>query len=282
MRDPEERDTSLALRAAHGNRLRKAVKLVPQQRPAAHRRSDRDGRRRAGRLPQPTAPTGKDALLICDTWEMADALNRRLHDTLTAAGPTAHGRARPEIRVGDIIMSRSNDATIDVATRPGTGTRPRRPGPQRQPLAGRRDRPGHQPRCRRTAHRQSPRGVRRRLPARARHAGLRGDRALGAGRHRRQLLRDPGRRRLAGDGLCGDDPRPAQQRGVHLPKVQQRSRPRTRQTGGRRRRSTSCGAATSTRPRTTSGRSWPTTTGPAPCTPKPNAPSRSSPPNANA
>ncbi len=26
---------------------------------------------------------GKDALLVCDTWEMADALNRRLNDTLT-------------------------------------------------------------------------------------------------------------------------------------------------------------------------------------------------------
>ena len=32
---------------------------------------------------------GKDALLVCDSWEMADALNRRLHDTLTADGPTA-------------------------------------------------------------------------------------------------------------------------------------------------------------------------------------------------
>ena len=32
---------------------------------------------------------GKDALLVCDSWEMADALNRRLHDTLTAQGPTA-------------------------------------------------------------------------------------------------------------------------------------------------------------------------------------------------
>ena len=25
-----------------------------------------------------------------DTWEMADALNRRLHDTLSTGGPTAH------------------------------------------------------------------------------------------------------------------------------------------------------------------------------------------------
>jgi hypothetical protein len=61
----------------------------------------------------------KDALLICDTWEVADALNGRLHDTLTTAGPTAKAARDQEIRVGDIIMSRSNDVTIDV-----------RPGPQ--------------------------------------------------------------------------------------------------------------------------------------------------------
>jgi hypothetical protein len=62
----------------------------------------------------------KDALLICDTWEVADALNGRLHDnTLTTAGRTAKAARDQEIRVGDIIMSRSNDATIDV-----------RPGPQ--------------------------------------------------------------------------------------------------------------------------------------------------------
>ena len=36
---------------------------------------------------------GRDALLICDTWEIADALNKRLHDTLTAAGPACAARA---------------------------------------------------------------------------------------------------------------------------------------------------------------------------------------------
>jgi ATP-dependent exoDNAse (exonuclease V) alpha subunit len=50
---------------------------------------------------------------------MADALNRRLHDTLTTDGPTVKAARHQDIRVGDVIMSRSNDATIDV-----------RPGPQ--------------------------------------------------------------------------------------------------------------------------------------------------------
>ena len=37
MRDPDERDASLALRAAHGNRLRKAVGWYRNHAPAAHR-----------------------------------------------------------------------------------------------------------------------------------------------------------------------------------------------------------------------------------------------------
>ena len=63
--------------------------------------------------------TEKDALLICDTCEMADALNQRLHDTLTTSGPSVNGARDQEIRVGDIIMSRSNDVTTDVRPSPG-------------------------------------------------------------------------------------------------------------------------------------------------------------------
>jgi hypothetical protein len=57
---------------------------------------------------------GRDALLICDTWEMADALNRRLHDTLTDAGPSLTVTREQPVAVGDIIMSRKNDTTIAV------------------------------------------------------------------------------------------------------------------------------------------------------------------------
>jgi conjugative relaxase-like TrwC/TraI family protein len=116
MADPEERDTSLALRAAQGNRLRSAVKWYRD-----------NGRLHTG---DPIAmaadaldayltdrAANKDALLICDTWEMADALNQRLHDTLTTSGPAVNAARDQQIRVDDIIMSRSNDITIDV--RPG-------------------------------------------------------------------------------------------------------------------------------------------------------------------
>ena len=62
---------------------------------------------------------GKDALLVCDSWEMADALNRRLHDTLTVDGPTAKAARDQTIRVGDLIISRHNNARIPVDAAPG-------------------------------------------------------------------------------------------------------------------------------------------------------------------
>ena len=109
----KERDTSLALRSAHGNRLRTAVRWYRDH-----------GRLHSG---DPIAMAsdaldayltdrnaGKDALLVCDTWEMADALNRRLHDTLTASGPTVAVARGQLVTIGDIVMSRSNDITIDV------------------------------------------------------------------------------------------------------------------------------------------------------------------------
>jgi hypothetical protein len=113
----EERDASLALRSARGNRLRTAIKWYRDH-----------GRLHSG---DPIAmasdaldayfadrTTGKDALLICDTWEMADALNRRLHDTLASDGPTVTVAREQPVSVGDIIMSRSNDISIAVHAGP--------------------------------------------------------------------------------------------------------------------------------------------------------------------
>jgi len=112
MTDPHERDASLALRSAHGHRLRTAVKWYRTQ-----------GRLHTG---DPIAMAAdalnaylhdrarhKDALLVCDTWEMANALNRRLHDTLTK-GPSVTAARDQRIRVGDLVISRANDPTIAV------------------------------------------------------------------------------------------------------------------------------------------------------------------------
>jgi hypothetical protein len=66
---------------------------------------------------------GKDALLVCDTTEMADALNQRLHhDTVTAGAPTVAAARGYRIAVGDLIISRRNDPSITVhATRKAGG-----------------------------------------------------------------------------------------------------------------------------------------------------------------
>ena len=113
MHDPAERDASLALRSGHGNRLRKAI--------GWYRTHDRlhTGDPIAMAADSLNAfvadcAAGKDALLVCDTWEMADALNRRLHDRLTADGPAGQAARDQMIRAGDIIISRHNDARIPV------------------------------------------------------------------------------------------------------------------------------------------------------------------------
>ncbi len=78
MRDREERDASLALRSGRGHRLRKAV--------GWYRNHDRlhtgDAVTMAADATQAyihARAEGKDAAIICDRWEIADAINARLH-----------------------------------------------------------------------------------------------------------------------------------------------------------------------------------------------------------
>jgi conjugative relaxase-like TrwC/TraI family protein len=58
---------------------------------------------------------GKDALLVCDRTETADALNQRLHrDNISQDAPTVAGARGHRIAVGDLILTRRNDASIPV------------------------------------------------------------------------------------------------------------------------------------------------------------------------
>jgi hypothetical protein len=118
MRTAEERDMSLALRSGHGNRLRKAVGWYRNH-----------GRLHTG---DPIAMAvdatnayiasraeGKDAAIICDKWEIADAINRRLHGTYTdETSPSLRVARDQDVRAADIIISRNNDATLTLE--PGT------------------------------------------------------------------------------------------------------------------------------------------------------------------
>ena len=142
--------------------------------------------------PPPTskpAPTAKTSQSSATHWEIADAINQRLHDHYTNPDAPSVRVARDQhVRAGDLIMSRRNDATLTV--QPGSSPAPRRtgrPGPQRQPLARDRGRHHTPPHRRRAAHRLRPRHLRGRLPARAHHPGLREHRALRPRHDRRQL-----------------------------------------------------------------------------------------------
>jgi ATP-dependent exoDNAse (exonuclease V) alpha subunit len=93
---------------------------------------------------------GTDALLIADTWEMADALNLRIHgESINADSPTVVAARGHRIAVGDVIISRRNDATITIveATTTAPAVDPVRNGnrwqvyavdPQNQRIAARR------------------------------------------------------------------------------------------------------------------------------------------------
>jgi AAA domain len=74
---------------------------------------------------------GKDALLLCDTTEMSDALNHRVHDdTISSDTPTVIAGRGHRVAAGDLILTRRNDLTIDVwqATDRNTAADPVRNG----------------------------------------------------------------------------------------------------------------------------------------------------------
>jgi hypothetical protein len=118
MRDPAERDASLALRSARGNRLRKAI--------GWYRTYDRlhtgDAIAMAADATHAYVTAraeGKDVAILCDTWDIADAINQRLHDHFTHPdAPSVRVARDQQIRTDDIIISRHNDATLTVE--PGT------------------------------------------------------------------------------------------------------------------------------------------------------------------
>lgn len=129
MRDPAERDTSLALRSGHGNRLRKAVGWY-RNKGRLHSGDPIAMAQDATNAYLQARAEGKDAAIICDRWEIADSINRKLHGALTAAAAdisdiatekdervltdTVRVARDQDVRAGDIIISRNNDASLTV------------------------------------------------------------------------------------------------------------------------------------------------------------------------
>jgi hypothetical protein len=114
MRDPDERAASLALRNGGPASVRRAI--------GWYRTHDRlhcgdQITMAASALAGYQADTaaGKDALLVCDTAEMTDALNQRInHEAIAAEAPAVTAARGHRIAVGDLILTRHNDASISL------------------------------------------------------------------------------------------------------------------------------------------------------------------------
>jgi conjugative relaxase-like TrwC/TraI family protein len=128
MRDPAERTASLGLRDGGPAPVRRAVEWYRRQDrlhtgdPIAMA-ADALGAYRAD------VAAGKDALLIADTWELCDALNKRIHDdTIPADAPTVKAARGHRIAAGDIIITRENNPTIRADDAQGQPADPVRNG----------------------------------------------------------------------------------------------------------------------------------------------------------
>jgi conjugative relaxase-like TrwC/TraI family protein len=112
MTDPDERHASLALRDGEPKALRKAVDWYRTR----NRMHCGDAITMASdALAAYTTDTalGRDALLVCDTTEMVDALNQRVHrGRIHPDAPTTIVARGQQVAVGDVIISRRNDPTI--------------------------------------------------------------------------------------------------------------------------------------------------------------------------
>ncbi|HUO40749.1 MAG TPA: MobF family relaxase [Mycobacterium sp.] len=114
MRDPAERTASLAVRNGGPQALRRAVKWY-RTHDRLHTGDALTMAHDALTYYQRDLDAGKDALLMTDRWEVCDALNTRIHhQNVAPEAPSVTGARGHRIGVGDIIISRHNDATVPV------------------------------------------------------------------------------------------------------------------------------------------------------------------------
>ncbi len=149
MLDPKGRGASLALRDGGPAPVRRAIDWYRENN-RLHAGDEIAMATEALEAYRRDVKAGKDSLLVCDTKEMADALNQRIHaDTVDPNAPTLTAAREHRIAVGDLIISRRNDPTIGVlrATETTQHADPVRNGnrwsvyavdPDNQPIAARR------------------------------------------------------------------------------------------------------------------------------------------------
>jgi hypothetical protein len=114
MRDPEERAASLALRDGGPAPVRRAIEWY-RTHCRLHCGDTIAMAADALAAYRTDTAAGKDSLLVCDTTDMTDAVNQRIHnENLGAGAPSVAGARGHRIGVGDVILTRRNDATIDL------------------------------------------------------------------------------------------------------------------------------------------------------------------------
>lgn len=114
MRDPDERAASLAVRNGGPKPLRRAVEWYRTHN-RLHTGDAVTMAHDALTAYQADLDAGKDTLLMTDRWDVCDALNTRIHHhTVDPETPTVAGARGHRIGVGDVIISRRNDATVPV------------------------------------------------------------------------------------------------------------------------------------------------------------------------
>ena len=115
MHDPQERQASLAVRDGGPAPVRRAIGWY-RDHDRLHCGDQIAMASDALKAHQRDVANGRDSLLIADTVEMCDALNRRIHDdTLTTPDtPTVTAGRGHRIAAGDVIITRRNDPTLDV------------------------------------------------------------------------------------------------------------------------------------------------------------------------
>lgn len=122
MHDPDERAASVALGHGGPKPVRRAIDWYRRQE-RLHAGDEVTMASDALAAYQADVAAGKDALLMTDSWEMSDALNKRIHHATVAADAPAITAARGhQIAVGDTIISRKNDPTIEVYDRANLNT----------------------------------------------------------------------------------------------------------------------------------------------------------------
>jgi conjugative relaxase-like TrwC/TraI family protein len=118
MRDPAERTASLALRNGGPKPLRRAVEWY-RRHDRLHTGDEVTMAYDALAAYRADVAAGKDALLIPDSWELCDALNKQIHgDRVAADAPTVTAAREHQIGVGDLIVTDKNNAAIAVLAAP--------------------------------------------------------------------------------------------------------------------------------------------------------------------